>query len=88
MYSYNLKQITAILLIVILLFNIGGYKFVFTYVEQKATQTLDKKIDAHQYNEAELIEFQIPLQMLQLKPIYNTPQKLPKSLKLRLILIG
>ena len=67
MYSYNLKQIVAILLVLILLFNIGGYKLVFTYFEQKATQRLDNKIDAHQYSEAELIEFKIPLQM----PYYN-----------------
>lgn len=62
-----MKQIVAILLFLILLFNIGGYHFVFTYVEQKATQRLDEKIDAHQYSEAELIEFKIPFQM----PYYN-----------------
>ena len=67
MYSYNLKQIVAILLILILLFNIGGYKFVFTYVEQKATHRLEERIDANQYSEAQLIEFKIPLQM----PYYN-----------------
>ena len=67
MYSYSLKQILAILLILILLFNIGGYKFAFTYLEQKATQRLEEKIDANQYSEAQLIEFKIPLQM----PYYN-----------------
>ena len=67
MYSYYLKQIVAILLISILLFNIGGYNFVFTYVEQKATQRLEERIDAHQYRDAQLIEFKIPLQM----PYYN-----------------
>ncbi len=67
MNSFNLKQVFAILLILILLFNIGGYNLVFKYIEQKATQRLEKKIDAHQYSEAELIEFKIPLQM----PYYN-----------------
>ncbi len=67
MYSFNLKQILAILLTSILLFNVGGYFFIFKYAEQKATERLEGKIDAHQYAESELVEFKIPLQM----PYYN-----------------
>jgi hypothetical protein len=58
-----LKKIAAILLISIFLFNIIGYKWVFSYLEGKATQRLEAKIDAGQYSEAQLLEIKIPLQI-------------------------
>ena len=62
-----LKKITAILLISLLLFNIVGYKLVFAYLEENATSRLEEKIDAGQYDESQLIEIKIPLQL----PYYN-----------------
>src|SRR5258706_2874357 len=61
--STILKKIAAILFISIFLFNIIGYKWAFSYMEQKATQRLEEKIDAGQYTEAQLLEVKIPLQI-------------------------
>lgn len=58
-----LKKIAAILLLSVLLFNIVGYRFLFNYFEQKSIATLEKKIDAFAYNESELNEIAIPLNM-------------------------
>jgi hypothetical protein len=58
-----LKKIAAILLISIFLFNIIGYKWVFSYLEEKATQRIEGKIDAGQYSESQLLEVKIPLQI-------------------------
>ncbi len=44
-------------------FNIIGYRFAFTYLESKSTQNLNAKIDANTFDEANLIEIQIPLNM-------------------------
>lgn len=62
-----LKKIAAIFLISILLFNIVGYKLVFSYLEKNATSRLEEKIDAGQYDESQLIEIKIALQL----PYYN-----------------
>ena len=58
-----MKKIAAILLILILLFNIVGYKLVFAYLEENATARLEQKIDAGQYDESQLIEIRIPLDL-------------------------
>lgn len=60
---YDLKSITAILLISIFLFNVVGYRWVFIYLEEKANQRLEEKIDAGQFSEAQLLEIKIPLQL-------------------------
>jgi hypothetical protein len=58
-----LKKIAAILLLSALLFNIVGYRFLFNYFEQKSVSILEQKIDAFAYDESELNEVRIPLNM-------------------------
>jgi hypothetical protein len=58
-----LKKVAAILLLSALLFNIIGYRFVFNYLEQKSVSILEQKIDAFAYNESELNEIAVPLNM-------------------------
>ncbi len=58
-----MKKIAAILLFSILLFNMTGYRWLFTYMENRATAKLEKLIDSGNYSEANLIEISIPLSM-------------------------
>jgi len=57
------KKIAAILLICLLLFNWYGYRFVTNYLQQKADRQLEKRIDLNQYNESQLIEIKVALDM-------------------------
>lgn len=47
----------------LLVFNWCGYQFVLNYLQNKADNELNFKLDNHRYTEAELIELQIPLNM-------------------------
>ncbi|MES1226387.1 MAG: hypothetical protein ABUT20_63515 [Bacteroidota bacterium] len=58
-----MKKTAAILLMSVFIFNIIGYKWVFTYIEDKATSRLEQKIDAGQYNEDQLLEIKIPIKV-------------------------
>jgi hypothetical protein len=58
-----LKKIAAILLICLLLFNWYGYRFVTSYLQKKADGQLEARLDVNDYNEAELLEIRIPLNM-------------------------
>lgn len=58
-----MKKIAAILLISLLLFNWYGYRFVISYLQQKADGQLEARLDVNDYNEAELLEIRIPLNM-------------------------
>lgn len=46
-----------------MLFNIVGYRFVFTMLDNVAAKNQDAKIDAGNYDEANLIEVRVPLNM-------------------------
>ena len=46
-----------------MLFNMVGYRFVFTMLDKVASHKQDAKIDAGNYNEANLVEISIPLNM-------------------------
>jgi hypothetical protein len=46
-----------------MLFNVVGYRFVFTMLDNIASEKQDAKIDAGDYNEASLIEIKVPLNM-------------------------
>ena len=58
-----MKKPLAILLLLVLLFNIVGYKYVANYFEQKATSDLQASLDQHQYKESDLISFKIHLNL-------------------------
>ena len=58
-----LKKTTAIFILFILLFNIAGYRWLFSFLENKATSTLEQKIDADIFSDEQLVEIRIPLNM-------------------------
>jgi hypothetical protein len=53
----KLKKLIAIVLLIVLLFNIVGYKFVANYFELKATRDLQSLLDQNNYSDADLISF-------------------------------
>jgi len=57
------KKIVAILLLFIMLFNLAGYRWIFSAIENKATAKLEQRISSANYNEEQLVEVQIPLNM-------------------------
>jgi hypothetical protein len=56
-----LRKSAAIILLLILLFNITGYRVCFYYAEQKADLAMESRLDKDQYNENDLIAITIPL---------------------------
>ncbi len=58
-----LKKVTAILLLTLMLFNMVGYRFVFTMLDHIASQKQNTRLDAGDYDEASLIEIAVPLNM-------------------------
>lgn len=58
-----MRKVAAILLLLILIFNFVGYRFVFNYFEYKAVASLEQKINNAIFNENELQEISIPLNM-------------------------
>ena len=58
-----MKKLIAILFLVVLLFNIVGYKFVANYFEQKATSDLQVSVDHMNYKESDLISFKLHLNL-------------------------
>ncbi len=58
-----LKKIASILLLGILLFNWCGYRWVINQLQKKADVQLEAKLDKSDYDEAQLIEIKVPLNM-------------------------
>ncbi len=46
-----------------MLFNMAGYRFVFSILDDRATEKLDARLDAGEYADASLIELRVPLNM-------------------------
>jgi hypothetical protein len=61
--NFCVKKLAAICLLALLLFNVAGYRVLFSLLEQKATTRLENKIDAGNYSESQLVEIKIPLSM-------------------------
>jgi hypothetical protein len=57
------KKFAAISLLLLLMFNFVGYRLLFSYLQQKANNTIVAKIDKEAYNNAELITLTVPLSM-------------------------
>jgi hypothetical protein len=53
----------AILLLLIHVFNVGGYRFVFDKLEKDASVQLIDKLDNEEYSDDQLIEMKVPLPM-------------------------
>jgi hypothetical protein len=58
-----LKKIAAILLIIILSFNWYGYRIVTNILTKDADQQLEAQLDNNEYDESQLVEVRIPLNM-------------------------
>lgn len=58
-----MRKIAAILLLLILLFNLFGYRLVITALESKADDHLEARIDNREYDESQLVEMRVPLNM-------------------------
>ena len=56
-----LRKIAAILLICLLLFNWYGYRFVINYLQKKAYNQLESRLDVKDYDESQLIELRVEL---------------------------
>lgn len=46
-----------------MVFNLAGYRWLFSAIENKATAKLEQKISAGKYNDEQLVEIRIPLNM-------------------------
>jgi hypothetical protein len=58
-----LKKIASILLLSLLLFNWVGYRLLTQYLESSANERLLARIDLNDYNESELIEMRVSLNL-------------------------
>ena len=61
--STIVRKIAAILLICLLVFNWYGYRFVTGYFQKKADTQLEAKIDLNDYDESQLMEIRVALDM-------------------------
>ena len=61
-YDY-VKKFAAILLLLLLLFNLIGYRLLFSVLQQKANSSIVAKIDKEDYIDADLITLTVPLSM-------------------------
>ncbi|MDP4264797.1 MAG: hypothetical protein Q8941_19875 [Bacteroidota bacterium] len=58
-----MRKIAAILLFLLLLFNWYGYRIVILLMQQKEDRKLESLIDNSRYDESDLIEIRVPLNM-------------------------
>jgi hypothetical protein len=57
------KKLAAILLIGVFFFNWFGFRLLTGYLQHRADQQLEAKIDLNDYDESQLIEMRVPLNM-------------------------
>ena len=62
-HLFGLKKIAAILLLTTMVFNLAGYRWLFSAIEQHATAKLEQRISAGNYSDEQLVEISIPLNM-------------------------
>ncbi|MGZ3751992.1 MAG: hypothetical protein ACXVB0_04580 [Mucilaginibacter sp.] len=58
-----MKKIIAIALLVLLLFNTGGYMLLFQYVIYQSDHSISQRINNNHYKSTELIEVKIPVHL-------------------------
>ena len=59
----TLKYFVAILLLVIHLFNSGGYRLVFDQMEDAAGERMISRIDRQSYDDKDLLEIRVPVNL-------------------------
>jgi hypothetical protein len=63
-----LKRFSAILFLLVLVFNFFGYRTVIAYLEKNTDTVLEQKLDNREYNDHELISIKTTLNL----PYYNS----------------
>lgn len=58
-----MAKFTAILLLLLLLFNLVGYRIMFYTLQQKADKQLVSRLDNNSYNDNDLLTITVPLSM-------------------------
>lgn len=58
-----LRKLAAILLMLILLFNIGGYRIALSLLQNSSDSRLETQIDNREYDESSLVEIRVSLNM-------------------------
>ena len=58
-----MRQLTAISLILIFLFNLAGYRALLQYWEVQENTKLEVRLDQQQYDERDLVEVKIPIHL-------------------------
>ncbi|HEU4859650.1 MAG TPA: hypothetical protein VFT15_07435 [Chitinophagaceae bacterium] len=58
-----MKRIAAILLLSLMVFNLAGYRWLFSAIEKKVTANLEQRISSGKYSDEQLVEIRIPLNM-------------------------
>lgn len=61
--TITVRKSAAILLLIIFLFNLVGYRILFDYAQKKSDAQVTTSLDTHQYNDADLITIKVPLSM-------------------------
>ncbi len=59
LFSHLVKRIASILLLGILLFNLGGYRLLSDYFENRADMQMQANLDVDNYNPADLISLKV-----------------------------
>lgn len=59
LFSHYLKQTASILLLGILLFNLGGYRLLSNYFEDRADLQMQAELDQNLYNESDLVSIKV-----------------------------
>jgi hypothetical protein len=57
------KKLLALTLLIIHFFNLAGYTFLFRYLGEQSSEQITRQIDQHNYNDAELVEIKVPLNL-------------------------
>jgi hypothetical protein len=57
----NIRKIASLFFIILFLFNVVGYRFLFDFMQQKINAQLEAGLDKNLYNESDLIELKLAL---------------------------
>lgn len=58
-----MRRLTAILILLVYLFNLGGYQLVFLHLEKQSGRQFVARIDNNAYDEADLMEIRVPINL-------------------------
>jgi hypothetical protein len=59
-----MKRIASILLLTLLLFNWFGYRFLISYMNDKADARLEAELDENKYDDSQLVSLKIPVKYI------------------------